>query len=73
MTEYDPSFQVTYRGPPLGQHKGRDIPAWIKDGAGGLAVFHRTAEDAPDGTTPLAQLNTGETLLAPGPIYRRAP
>ncbi len=70
MAEYAPSLRVTARGPSLGRHKGRDIPAWVEDAAGHRFAFDRTAEGDPDGTTPLAQLDRGEALLAPGPIYR---
>ena len=72
MTEWHPSMRVTERGPAIEglRHKGREVPAWIANALGQRAVFDRVAQDDPDGGTPLSQMNEGESLMAPGLIYR---
>jgi hypothetical protein len=70
-----PSLRVDERGPPIEglTHKGKPVPAYIVDGLGRRATFVRVARDAKDGSTPLAQLGRGESVIAPGLIYRDDP
>lgn len=72
MTEWHPSMRVAERGPDVAglTHKGRPVPAWIVNALGQRAVFDRIAQDDADGGTPLDQMGDGESLMAPGLIYR---
>lgn len=72
MTKIPAEYKITKRGPSLGQHLGRDIPAFFLTADGHRHQFVRTAVNDADGGTPLSQLAANESVIAPGLIYRDA-
>lgn len=63
-------LRIVETGPSIGTHYGRDIPAYFVTATGRKSVFHRLADEDEDGGCPLSQCGPGESIIAPGLIYR---
>ena len=65
-----PSHRIVEHGPSVGQHYGKDIPAYFVTADGKRHEYDRLAKCDADGGTPLDQLAANESVIAPGLIYR---
>jgi hypothetical protein len=60
---------IIEHGPSVGEHHGKEIPAYILDDDGTRYDYNRVAVET-DGGVELSQLSREEVVIAPGLIYR---
>lgn len=61
---------IIEHGPSIGEHNGKEIPAYIVEKNGVRYDYDRIAVYHPDGGVELSQLARNEVVIAPGLIYR---
>lgn len=67
----DESRKIAELGPSIGTYRDRDIPDYLVMEDGTRFRYNRIAQMKPDGDVAMDQLRRGETIIAPGLVYRQ--